>query len=51
MLTLIIGLVIAIVGVYGVLTTFNMVFLLVFVIGVGVITITLLQPLAGWDEG
>lgn len=51
MLSLIFGLLIAAAGVWGVLETFNLVFLLFYVIGLGVIFVPLVQPLAGWHAG
>lgn len=51
MLSLICGLLIAAAGVWGVLSTFNLVFLLFYVIGLGIIVVPLVQPLAGWNDG
>lgn len=51
MLTLIIGLLIAVGGVYGLFITYNMAFLLLYVIGLGVVVVPILQPLSGWKEG
>jgi len=51
MLTLIIGLLIILSGVYGVFTSYNIAFLVLYVIGLCVVTITLFQPFCGWEDG
>ena len=51
MITLIIGLIITIGGVYGAFITFNLAFLLLYVLGLGMIVVPLLLPFAGWDSG
>lgn len=50
MLTLIVGLAVIGAGLYGVFTTFNMVWLLLYVIGIGMVVIPLFQPLSGWKD-
>jgi len=50
MLTLIIGMLISVCGVYGVAATYNLAFLLLYVIGLSAIVITLFQPLAGFEK-
>lgn len=49
MLTLISGLLIAAGGVYGVMETYKLAFLLLYVIGLGVVVVPTFQPLSGWE--
>ena len=50
MLTLIVGLIITALGVYITFITCNLAFLLLYVIGLGLVFVPLVQPLSGWKN-